>query len=148
MLIVTMAVALAAESCGGSLARVRQQVMDTDAAYRRAWIGPDLKTMAQIMGDEWTVTHVNGRRQNKQQFLAAFAASRIHFLGTKLADLDVLDLGSVAVLTARAHNKIESGGTTSEGDVRLIAVYACRRGEWRVVSEQATEVRDEDAPRR
>ena len=148
MLVVTIGLALAAASCGGSPAAVRDQVIETDAAYRRAWIGPDIKTMTQIMAAEWTVTHVNGRRQNKQQFLAAFAAGRVHFLGTKLDDVDVLDLGAAAVLTARAHNRIKSGGATSEGNVRLIAVYACRGGEWRVVSEQATQISDDTAPQR
>ena len=96
-----MAIALGAASCGATPAAVRERVIHTDALYRRAWVGPDLSTMAKIMDEQWTVTHVNGRRQTKEQFLAAFAAGRVHFLGTTLDDVNVLDLGSAAVLTAR-----------------------------------------------
>ncbi|HEX4739135.1 MAG TPA: nuclear transport factor 2 family protein [Allosphingosinicella sp.] len=127
-----------AETCQNPAAAVAAKIIEVDAAYRRAWIGPDLLSISERMADDWTIIHANGRQQTKAQFLDAIRSGRVRFLETKLSEQFVRIHERVAILTARAHNRIAFGGRESEGDVRLTAVYACHAGIWKVVAEQAT----------
>ena len=129
-----------ADLCKQNSAAAAVAVAKVDRAYRQAWVGPDLKIIADTLADEWTVIHVNGRRQGKEEFLNALKRERVHFLESTISDVVVRPYGAVAVLTERAHNRIQSNGSISEGDVRLTAVYVCRGAKWRAVAEQATHI--------
>jgi uncharacterized protein (TIGR02246 family) len=123
----------------------RQQIELAEEELRQAFLQADVPVLQRLLADEYKVVHVNGRQQNKAQFIESLESGRAKFLSAKVDEMEVRDFGDTAVAIARWTNTIEFKGERHHGQDRVTDVWMKRPAGWQVVTSQAAFLEDSQA---
>jgi len=126
----------------------RHEIDQLEEAWRNAVLKSDTAAMDALLADDFMGISPSGTLQNKEQLLANMKSGRYHFVSLDLSDRKVRFYGATALVTSLA----TVSGTNAEGEVsgsfRYIRVYVRNeRGQWKVVSFEASRVRPPGAHR-
>lgn len=124
----------------------RNEVLRADGELRDAFLQHDAAALNRLLADDWKVIHVNGREQNKAQFIDAIQSGRAKFLSIELDQTEVRLYGGTAIVTARWTNTIEFKGERSTGRDLVTRVWVKQPEGWRAVTEQAVYLADDKPP--
>lgn len=154
LLLVPVFVALVA-ACAASLYGVtpraqrhesRHEIDQLEEAWRSAVLKGNTTAMDSLLADDYMAITPSGTLQTKEETLTSLRNGQVHFTSLEISDRKVRFYGTTALVTSRA----EVNGTTAEGDVsgsyRYTRVYVRDvRGAWKIVSFEASRIRDPDA---
>ncbi|WP_084397960.1 nuclear transport factor 2 family protein [Henriciella aquimarina] len=116
-------------------------VLEVEAVRLKAMLEADVETLERITGDDYVHVESSGKVRTKTEFLDGFRNRDYRFESFVIEQNDVNMLGSVAVVTGRYHNIIETpAGVQPIKHARHVRVYALRDGQWINVTHQATEI--------
>ncbi len=124
-------------SSAALLADTQLQIGKAEEELRQAFVHADVTTLQRLLADEFKVVHVNGRQQNKAQFIEALQSGRAKFLSAEADEMEVRDFGDTAIVIARWTNTIEFKGQRNHGRDRVTDVWIRRPAGWQLVSSQA-----------
>jgi len=126
----------------------RHEIDQLEEAWRNAILTSNTAAMDALLADDYMAITASGTLQTKEQALANLASGRVHITSLEVSDRKVRFYGKTALVTSLA----EVHATTAEGDVynvfRYTRVYAMdARGEWKIVSFEASRIRPPGEPR-
>ena len=122
---------------------VRHQIERLEDAWNNAVLRGNIPAMEGLLADDYMAITPSGILQSKEQAMASFRSGTVHFKSLEVSDRKIRIYGSTALVTSRAEVK----GTGPEGDMsgsyRYTRVYVKdARGVWRIVSFEASKIRD------
>ena len=135
VLVILTIVIMAAAPCS---ADTQPEIAQVEAQLRQAYLKADVAALNELLADEFRVVHVNGREQNKAQFIEALQSGRAKFLSIEMDELEVRDFGNTAVAIARWTNTVEFKGQQNHGTDRVTDVWLKQPAGWRLVSAHAS----------
>lgn len=120
---------------------VKADVLKVEAVRVRAMLEGDVETLDRITGADYVHVESSGQARTKREFLQGFVNGEYRFRSFVIDESQLNMLGSVAVVTGRYHNVIETpAGVQPVKYARHIRIYALRDGRWVNVAHQATEL--------
>lgn len=147
-LLVALAFTALAASLYGGLPKTqkhehKREIDQLEDAWRNAILKPNIAALDALLADDYMAITASGTLQSKEQTLANLRSGAAHFASIEFSDRKVRFYGTTALVMSRA----EVSGTTPEGDIsgsyRYTRVYVRNeRGEWKIVSFEASRIRD------
>lgn len=105
----------------------------------RAMVDGDVPLLAQLLSDNASFVHTNGKRETKQQFIDAISAGHRRYRQIEIQSQDVLPVGSeTCVVTGRALFEMEAMNGALLYPIAYTAIQAQEGGQWRLVAWHAT----------
>ena len=137
------AVAAGAASTGAAEAPPSDALAATHARRFEAMVGRDLDALGELLADELTYAHSNGKVETKEEFLAALESGALQYLEIAAAGESTIRRygdGTVGVITGPARVRVRIG--EREGEVTLVytSVYVHRDGRWQLVAWHSSAV--------
>ena len=120
----------------------RHEIDQLEEVWRNAVLTGNAAAMDSLLADDYMAITASGTLQTKDQALANLRAGRAHITTLDISDRKVRFYGTTAVVTSLADVK----GTNPEGEFsgsfRYTRVYVRdARGEWKIVSFEASRIR-------
>jgi ketosteroid isomerase-like protein len=120
----------------------RHEIDQLEEVWRNAVLKGDTAAMDSLLADDYIAITASGSLQTKDQALANLRSGRTRITTLDISDRKVRFYGATAVVTSVADVK----GTSAEGDFsgsfRYTRVYVRdARGEWKIVSFEASKIR-------
>jgi ketosteroid isomerase-like protein len=129
----------------GERHETKHEIDHLEDAWRNAILHGNISAMEQLLADDYMAITPTGILQSKDQTLANLRSGTMHFTSIDLSDRKVRFYGTTALVTSRAEVSGTSPGGTLSGSYRYTRVYVRdARGVWRIVSFEASRIRDED----
>lgn len=105
----------------------------------RAMVDGDVPLLDQLLSDNVSFVHTNGKRETKQQFINAISAGHRRYRQIEVQSQDVLPVGSeTCVVTGRALIEMEANSGALLYPIAYTAIQAQEGGQWRLVAWHAT----------
>lgn len=125
----------------------RHQIEHLEDAWRTAVLKGNITAMDALLADDYIAISPTGILQSKEQALAILRSGTVHFKSIELTDRKIRMYGTTALVTSRA----EVNATGPEGEIsgsyRYTRVYVKDpRGVWRIVSFEASRIREQGEP--
>lgn len=120
----------------------RHEIDQLEEVWRNAVLKGNTAAMDSLLADDYMAITASGALQTKEQTLANLSSGRTRITQLDISDRKVRFYGTTAVVTSLADVK----GTNIEGDFdgsfRYTRVYVRdARGEWKIVSFEASRIR-------
>ncbi len=116
--------------------------------WRQAVLTNDVPALSKMLADDYLGISPNGTLETKGDVLAARRAGHTEISELNLSDIKIRVYGNTAVVTSRAELVGHSGDRDVSGLFRYTRVYTNRNGQWKIVSFEASRVRQSRAARR
>lgn len=148
LVFVTLFVLCAAPSYGGLLPRrgdkheQHKEVEAIEYQWRQAMLNNNLGDMDKLLADDYIAITANGTIETKAQAIAARRAGTLRITRMDISDTKVRIYGDTAVVTSRAEINGSNGASDVSGHYRYTRVYNYRLGKWKIVSFEASRMRD------
>lgn len=144
-----MLVLLAACPGGWALPRhenkaLHKEIEALEQQWRQAILTNNVAEMNNLLSDDYIGITSNGTVEDKAQALAQRRASTVTITRLDLSDIHIRVYEDTAVVTSVADVAGGNGDSDIGGKYRYTRVYARRRGEWKIVSFEASRVHDID----
>ncbi len=125
---------------------IRHEIDHLEDRWRDAIMKQDTAAMDNLLADDYMAITARGTLQTKDQALAYLRSGRIHLTTLDISDRRVRFYGATAVVTSLA----DVHGTNIDGDIsgsfRYTRVYVRNvRGDWKIVTFEASRIRDPNA---
>ncbi len=114
-------------------------VLGAEARRQEALIAGEPGLLGEILADDLTYTHSQGRVQSKAELIASLTSGRVRYRSIEVDDPAPRMLGDAAALgMSPVRMVVEAAGRTLNLRSRFLAVYAMRGGAWKLVAYQST----------
>lgn len=121
----------------------RQEIEALEEQWRQALLTNNIQAIDKLTADDYTAISASGTIENKQQFLDNRKSGHWQIAGMELSDRKIRFYGSTAVVTCLVQITGKNNGVDISGSLRYTRVYSLNAsGVWRVVSFEASRVRD------
>lgn len=117
-----------------------QEVMQAEKERAQAVLRNDGAAMDRLLGEEFTVTDVQGIVHGRLDELSLYKDKRRQTQSWEPSDVKVRLYGDAAIVTERATVKDILEGEQRDIQIRLTHVWVKRDGRWQVVARQATRI--------
>ncbi|RKP49225.1 nuclear transport factor 2 family protein [Trinickia fusca] len=105
----------------------------------RAMVDGDVPLLNQLLSDNVSFVHTNGKRETKQQFIDAIMGGHRRYRQIEIQSQEVLPVGSeTCVVTGRALIEMEANSGALLYPIAYTAIQAQEGGQWRLVAWHAT----------
>lgn len=119
-------------------AAIVELLNDIEQRLAAAWVAGDPSFHEKTLAEDWKVTDATGRVMSKTEMLAeAFTVDGEITRGV-IDQVEVRLFGDWAIVTGRTQAAGRNGAVDFDVALRFTDVFACRDGNWQVVSSQAT----------
>jgi ketosteroid isomerase-like protein len=121
----------------------RREIDQLEEVWRNAVLKGNTAAMDSLLANDYMAITASGTLQTKEQALANLRSGQVHFTTLDVSDRKVRFYGTTAVVTSLAVIQ----GTNAEGNIsgsfRYTRVYVRdERGEWKIVSFEASPIRE------
>lgn len=123
-----------AQSAGGAEAAVRKAESDRFAAM----LTRDLQSLEQLLADELSYTHGDGRVVDKAAFIADLRTGDFSYLSIQPTGVKVRVFGDAAIVTGSAGMQVVNKGSPAQIRIVYTTTHIERRGSWQMVAWHAT----------
>lgn len=117
-------------------------VVVLEDAWNDARLHGDAVRVADLLSDDWALTHVDGRVERKDSYVRDIAAHDRQIQSIEIRDRQIRVYDDVAVVTGEAVQRGLRRGELRSGRLRFIHVWVRRDGTWRMVASQSTEMKE------
>ncbi|WP_322103641.1 nuclear transport factor 2 family protein [Paraburkholderia sp. J41] len=105
----------------------------------RAMVDGDGSSLEQLLSDQATFVHTNGKRETRQQFIDAITAGRRRYRQIEIQSQDVLLVGSeTCIVSGRVLIEMEANSGALLFPIAYTSIQTQEDGRWRLVAWQAT----------
>ncbi len=118
-------------------ASVRQVLAAEDQRFA-AMVHVDTGALKQLLADDLTYTHTDGKQDTKVQLLQSLSTGALRYESIAPEAREVRVVGSVAVVTGRSAMRVGSAGRVHVFRIRYLAIYNHGARGWQLVAWQAT----------
>jgi ketosteroid isomerase-like protein len=126
----------------------RHEIDHLEEHWRNAVLAGNVAALDALLAKDYIAITANGMLQTRDEALASMRSGMLHFKSLTITDRKVRFYGNTALVTSRA----EVSGSTPEGALagsfRYTRVYVRDSGGvWRIVSFEASRIREGDKPK-
>ena len=105
----------------------------------RAMVDGDGQSLDELLADNLSYVHTNGKRETKQQFIDGITGGRRRYRQIEVQTQDVLPVGrETCVVTGRALIEMEANNGALLFPIAYTAIHTQEEGQWRLIAWQAT----------
>ena len=105
----------------------------------RAMVEGDVSLLNQLLSDNVSFVHTNGKRETKQQFIDAISAGHRRYRQIEVQSQEVLTVGKeTCVVSGRALFELEANNGALLFPIAYTAIQAKEDGRWRLIVWHAT----------
>jgi ketosteroid isomerase-like protein len=104
---------------------------------RQAMIDADRATLEELLADQLSYGHSDGRVQTKAEFIDAVVQKRSVFHAITLSDQTLAIVGDAAIVRHRFTAEAVSGGKPSSPRIAVLQVWQKQNGRWKLLVRQA-----------
>lgn len=123
----------------------RHEIERIEEAWRNAVLKGNVSVMDGLLADDYMAITASGTLETKEKALANVRAGVMHFTSIELSERKLRFYGTTALVTSRAEVTGTSANRDFSGSYRYTHVYARdAQGKWRIVSFEASRIRDPD----
>ena len=127
----------------------RHEIDQLEDDWRNAVLTSDSKAMDALLADDYIAITASGTLQSRDEALENLRSKRIHFTTLTITDRKVRFYGNTAVVTSLADIQATTPDGPVAGSYRYTRVYVKNaQGEWKIVSFEASRVREPGPHRR
>ncbi|WP_322058945.1 nuclear transport factor 2 family protein [Paraburkholderia sp. J63] len=120
-------------------AKVIEAIRGLERERFRAMVDGDGSSLDQLLSDNATFVHTNGKRETKQQFIDAITAGRRRYRQIEIQSQDVLPVGrETCLISGRALIEMEANNGALLYPIAYTAIQTQEDGHWRLLAWQAT----------
>jgi ketosteroid isomerase-like protein len=121
----------------------RHEIDQLEDEWRSAVLTSDAKIMDSLLAEDYMAITPAGTLQSRDEALQNLRSGRVHFTSLTITDRKVRFYGTTAVVTSLASIQANTPDGNVTGDYRYTRVYVRdAQGEWKVVSFEASHVRE------
>lgn len=122
-----------------TLNKQQHRIADLDQKFTTALLQSDTLALNQLLSDDYTISHTNGRMQTKAQFIRALSSGNVRFTQMDVVEEHIRAYREAAIVTGVTKNKVVVRGKEGEGaQVRFTRTYCKVGGKWKIVAEQGS----------
>ncbi|HVJ08959.1 MAG TPA: nuclear transport factor 2 family protein [Acidisarcina sp.] len=122
-----------------------KEIETVESQWRQAMLNNNVGDMDKLLADDYIAITANGTIETKAQVLASRKAGTMRITRMDMSDTKVRIYGDTAVVTSRAEINGSNGASDISGHYRYTRVYNYRLGKWKIVSFEASRMRDPNA---
>ena len=137
-LLALLGLALACASPG----RLVGQLVEVDAARRRALVAGDVAVLSALLADGMRYGHANGEVQTRQELLASLESGALRYRAIRYEASEAREVGGAFVVSGRQTIEVTAGGREITSRSVFVAVYTRARGGWKLVAYQSSPAAD------
>ena len=115
-----------------------KELVVVEQNLNHALVRSDWKAVEQMYADDLIFTNADGSVTHKSNDLATIRSGDVKFYSIEMSDVQVQDLGDVAVTTGKIIEKGRYKSADLGGTYRYTDVWAMRNGRWQLVAGQET----------
>ncbi len=123
---------------------IRREIETLEQEWRQATLTNNVAEMNNLLSDDYIGITSNGTIETKAQAVAQRRAGTVRITKLDLSDIHVRLYGGTAVVTSVADLVGSNGDSDISGKYRYTRVYTRQRGNWKIVSFEASRVNDVD----
>ena len=127
---------------------MHKEIEDLEMQWRQALLTNNVPALAKMLADDYLGISPDGTLETKADVLAARRAGHAEVAELNLSDIKIRIYGNTAVVTSRAEVVGQSGNRDISGYYRYTRVYTDRMGQWKIVSFEASRIRQGRTARR
>jgi hypothetical protein len=118
---------------------IQQMILQLEEKLQAATLQNDVETTAGLLADDWLNINANGAITDKARSLEVM--TKFKFISITNEDVMVRVYPGTVVVTGRSMRQLEApGGKVITSHVLFTRVYAQPKGDWQVVTSQATPI--------
>jgi ketosteroid isomerase-like protein len=125
-------------AAAGSSASEELRQMERD--WTDAQKAGDADKIGQLLSDHWSAFGPDGKKMNKQAYLADFKSGANKFESGELGPMDVLVIGNVGIVQGSDTEKSSYKGKDTSGKYVWMDVFQKKDGKWQAVRSEVTKV--------
>ena len=118
----------------GAAEEIRQLERDWIAGQKAG----DADKIGQLLADDWAGLNSDGKRVNKQQYLADYKSGVQKFESIEVGPMDVRIMGNVGVVQGSDTEKSSYKGKDTSGKYVWMDVFQKKDGKWQAVRSEVT----------
>ncbi len=123
----------------------KHEIDQMEETWRNAALHHDAVAMGALLSEDYIGISASGSLQSKDETLAGLRAGTLQFSQLELSDRKVRFYGQTALVTSRAEVTGAGSNGTPTGSFRYTRVYVRdSQGKWKIVSFEASPIRDSD----
>jgi hypothetical protein len=120
-------------------AKVIEAIRGLERDRFRAMVDGNGQLLDELLSENVSFVHTNGKRETKRQFIDAITAGRRRYRQIEIQSQDVLLVGrETCVVTGRALVEMEANNGALLFPIAYTAIQTQQDGQWRLVAWQAT----------
>ena len=120
---------------------LREEMLLLERKRADAMVRQDLGTLANLLADDLSYTHSDGRTDTKESLLSLIAGRQVRYVGVDFTNEEVVDCGTAIIVRGKARMRLLRESVGSQDYVVLfLDVWARRDGGWQMVGWHATRV--------
>jgi ketosteroid isomerase-like protein len=121
----------------------RHQIDRLEDAWRNALMTSNTKAMDALLAEDYMAITASGTLESREDALEDLRSGKLHFTTIDVSDRKVRFYGSTAVVTSQANIQATTPDGPISGNYWYTRVYARNaQGQWKVVSFEASRVRE------
>ena len=125
----------------GVASDVTAPIIAAEQARRTALLSHNITALANLLSDDLKYVHSTGRRENKQDVLAALSSKQVAYERFELGGLDARKItADVGVLTGTIDQRRLGNGKWSDVKLLFQSVWRNEAGTWRLISMQTLQL--------
>lgn len=121
-----------------------KQIEGLESQWREAMLNNDIATIDRLLADDYLGISANGTLETKADIIAMRRSGTVKFTQMDLSDVKIRIYGNTAVVTSRVDVQGKNGDRDIGGHYRYTRVYNNRGGQWKIVSFEASRLRNAD----
>ncbi len=120
------------------MTKVREEILKIEARRAEALLKSDVDTLEQILSEDFTYIHGNGRSDTKSAYLEPIRSGRTKYLAADFDYEDTRIYDSTALLMGRARLRLRRQDGEIDLQSRFTVVYVRQDGSWQPIAWQST----------
>lgn len=110
---------------------IEKEVLDCFVEYQQALIDKDEDKLDQLLADDYTLTHMSGKKQTKSEFIAEVMNGTLNYFKSEIADPNILfDDDENATFIADVKLTAKVYGTDGSWTLNTVMDFKKINGHW------------------
>ena len=123
------------------MADERERVLAVEREWTAAHLRGDVATIVRLMADDYVKINADGSVSDRTDTLGSYTPETRYWEKAEGDEYIVQIHGETAVIIGRWTARGMNNGERFDYAARFMSVYVKREGEWKMVAEQATEIK-------
>lgn len=141
ILAITILLSLSLSCASTNRRSAEDEIRGAEKDWNESRMAGDAHRVAELLDDDWTAIHVDGRIERKQSYVDGIASGGRQILAIEIVNQAVRVDPPVALVMGEVVQRGFRRGEMREGRLRYTHVWVRHGSSWRMVRSQATELK-------